>query len=192
MNPTNNNKGFWKIVENIEINNNESNKNFQISFTLKIAIGWLNEQGSQKGKNKIRKIRNKLIQVELNWAELSQVEPSFDKIGFTKKMQNEKGGVTTFFSQKSKVWTDIGSWDHHTWWRSKILLTYFTFIFWINAIRRIVLWYSTMNITVGCFNFFIIYETCVIYSIINKWSANCIVNNATENILACRKSSSWS
>ena len=125
MNPTNNNKGFWKIVENIEINNNESNKNFQISFTLKIAIGWLNEQGSQKGKNKIRKIRNKLIQVELNWAELSQVEPSFDKIGFTKKMQNEKGGVTTFFSQKSKVWTDIGSWDHHTWWRSKNLLETF-------------------------------------------------------------------
>ena len=31
-----------------------------------------------------------------------------------------KNGVWHHFSQKSKVWTDVGSWDRHTWWRSKI------------------------------------------------------------------------
>ena len=32
----------------------------------------------------------------------------------------KKGGMTSFFSQKSKVWTDVGSWDRNTWWRSNI------------------------------------------------------------------------
>ena len=36
-----------------------------------------------------------------------------------KKMQNEKRGIITFFSQKSKFWIDIGSWDRHTCWGSK-------------------------------------------------------------------------
>ena len=36
-----------------------------------------------------------------------------------KKIQNEKWGIITFFPQKSKFWTDVGSRDRHTWWGSE-------------------------------------------------------------------------
>ena len=54
---------------------------------------------------------------------------------FLNKMK--KGRVITFFSQKSKVWTDIGSWDRHTWWRSNYKLYHFYLIddhcqYWLN------------------------------------------------------------
>ena len=46
----------------------------------------------------------------------------------------KKGGLTSFFPQKSKVWTDVGSWDRHTWWRSKKLWTFLKKRYMISAI----------------------------------------------------------
>ena len=40
--------------------------------------------------------------------------------------QNEKRGYD-HFPQKSEFWTDVRSWDRHTWWRSKNLINC---IFW--------------------------------------------------------------
>ena len=38
-----------------------------------------------------------------------------------KKGANQKWGMKSI-SQKGKFWADVGSWDCHTWWRSKITI----------------------------------------------------------------------
>ena len=79
------------------------------------ADNWLDKENDVKKRNCVSLRPNSPFLTDR-----PSVKCVWYKTIILKKMQMTKEGVLILFSsQKSKVWMDVGSWDRHTWWRSK-------------------------------------------------------------------------